>query len=124
MAISRFFSQGMMELSKPAIPSLIGHGPSLARRVQRPPAKQKRVAGHCLYTGLFPPSLEILGIDPGSGFQIRYTLESRNVVQDASRDDAVFHRQDGTLSSAALHGDQTCYRIAIPHLSIKEDVCE
>jgi hypothetical protein len=26
--MSRFFSQGMMELSKPAIPSLIGHGPS------------------------------------------------------------------------------------------------
>src|SRR5262245_51505325 len=52
-----------------------------------PPAEQKRVAGHCLCTGLFLPGLEILGIDPGSGFQIRNTLESRNVVQDASRDD-------------------------------------
>src|SRR4030095_3418619 len=88
------------------------------------PPKQKPVAGHCLHTGLFLPSLEILGKDPRSGFKIRDTLESRNVVQDASRDDAVFHRQDGTLSGAALHGDQTCYRIAVPHLSIKEDVCE
>src|SRR5262249_9152028 len=88
------------------------------------PAEQKRVAGHCLCTGLFLPGLEILGIDPGSGFQLRYTLESCNVVQDASRDDAVFHLHDRTLSSAALHREQTCYRIAIPHLSIKEDVCE
>src|SRR5678809_493798 len=34
--MSRFFSHGITELSSPAIASLMGHGPSLDRRVHRP----------------------------------------------------------------------------------------
>src|SRR5215831_902640 len=88
------------------------------------PPKQKRVTGRCLHTRLLLPSLEVLREDPCSGFKIRDTLESRNVVQDTSGNDAVFHCQDGTLSGAPLHGDLTCHRIAVPHLSVKEDVSE
>ena len=67
-AMWRFFSQGITELSKPAIPSLMGHVPSFARRVQRPQAKQQSIARPGFPCFLFP-RLETLNIDTRAGLE-------------------------------------------------------
>ena len=104
--MSRCFSHGITELSRPAIPSLIGHGPSLSRLVQRP-QRSSNASPALALTPAFPlPRLEILDEDAGARLEIGHALQPRDVIQHTAGHDSLLHRQHVVLLRAAVLGDK------------------